>query len=488
MCFKGKYINFYLFCFLNLIFIEMKKLNKTHFFLVGLLLAFLPYFYLCFFANPSADDFSLSGQAMQNDFLHLMYHNYFFWNGRYISNIFIYLNPLVFGSFGAYKMVPFLIIILLVIVNYCFINQLFDKQTKQLKIIIAFILSLLFIHNMPIISEGIYWFTGAVIYLLGIIFVLFYFSYLIRIFRKTHTIISQLFLTLLLLVSCGFNEVLTLLIVFFLAIVSLTFHIKKLPKRNIIITQFLFSCFFASLMIFSPGNEYRQVAYDNAHNFSYSLIYSVLQVGRFSLKWLFSIPLVAASILYLEFNKNMRKENSLFSNSFYINRWVSLLLLFVIIFICVFPAYWATGILGQHRTLNVAYFFFLIIWFVSLTAWYNHYQKELKFSFKKKTKIILMSFLFVGIIFTGNGYVSLFDVFSGSANNYNKQMTNRFERLKAQKNIKGEIIVFPIINNPPKSLFTSEITNNPKEWTNQAYNLYFDIDKKNIVLEQNELD
>ena len=465
-----------------LIFILMKKLNKSHFLLFGLFIAILPYLYLCFFANPSADDFSLSGQAQQNSFLHLMYHNYFFWNGRYISNIFIYLNPLAFGNFLIYKTIPLLMIILLTFANYFFITQLFYVKTTLIQLIVSLLLSLLFIHNMPIISEGIYWFTGTVIYLLGIITTLFYLTFLIKMIKENRKGFSTIFLIVLLFFTCGFNEVLTLLVVFFLGIIAFVFYKNNLFGKNIIIVQFFLAILFASIMIFSPGNELRGEAYQNAHHFSYSFIYSILQVARFSFLWIFSIPLIATSIIYIEFNKKMRAESKLFSNSFYLNRWISLMLMFAIIIICVFPAYWATGILGQHRTLNVAYFFFLIMWFANLTVWYNHYQKKLEFSFKKKTKIALTSFLFIGIIFTGNGYNALFDIVSGSAINYNKQMANRFKTLKEQKNISKKTIIFPIINNPPECLFSSDITNNPKTWTNQAYNLYFRLDSTKIIL------
>ena len=45
----------------------------------------------------------------------------------------------------------------------------------------------------------------------------------------------------------------------------------------------------------------------------------------------------------------------------------SFLLLFVIFFSSFLP-YWVSGILGQHRTLNVAYFMFIILWFSTITV------------------------------------------------------------------------------------------------------------------------
>ncbi|MBL4668448.1 MAG: hypothetical protein JKY30_04215 [Flavobacteriales bacterium] len=237
---------------------------------------------------------------------------------------------------------------------------------------------------MPIISEGIYWYTGSVIYTLGLIVFLFYVALLIKVIRENKKRVYALFLITLLFFVCGFNEVLTLLVVFFLVILSYIFYKKELQGKKIIIIQFLFSVLFAAIVILSPGNGLRGEAYPDAHNFSHSFLYSVMQVGRFSFLWIVSIPLVLASFIYFQINKKMRDENSLFQNSFYMNRWFSLLILFAIIFICVFPPYWATGILGQHRTLNVAYFFFIITWFVNLTVWYIIMKTSCDLSFLRK--------------------------------------------------------------------------------------------------------
>lgn len=461
----------------------MKKIEKSHLLLFAVFLAILPYCYLSFFANPSSDDFGFAAQAKNNDLLFLIKQTYLYWNGRYVSNIFIYLNPISFDSLIGYKVVPVLIIILFCLANFICISQLIYKRKKVIQLALSLVLSLLFLHNMPIISEGIYWYTGSIIYMLGIIVLLFYFALLIKIIRENKKGGYTIFSIFLLFLACGFNEVLTLLIIFFLAVLLFLFYKNRFEGKKIILIQFLFSTLFVVLVVFSPGNAIRGEAYQNAHNFFHSFIYSVLQVGRFSFLWMASIPLFAASFIYFQVNKKVREENQLFKNSFYLNRWVSLLILLGVIFICVFPAYWATGILGQHRTLNVAYFFFLIMWFVNLTVWYNHYQNKLRFEFTNDIKIMLSMFLLVGIIATGNGYYSLKDIISGSAKKYDTQLKARFEILDKAKELEEKQVLIPQIRVQPKCLFVSDITNNPQDWTSEAYNLYFRIDSTEIVLE-----
>lgn len=462
------------------IFIVMKK---QYIFLFFLFLAILPYCYLCFFANPSSDDFGFAFLSQNNEMLHLIKQTYLYYNGRYISNIFIYLNPIAYQSYIGYKIVPLVMIILFLFANFLFVNQFFYKKTRVNKILISLVLSLLFIHNMPIISEGIYWYTGLVIYTLGLIFLLFYVALLIKVIRENRKGVYSLFLVILLFFVCGFNEVLILLMVFFLAVASYIFYKKNLLGKKTISIQFLLSVLFAAAVIFSPGNELRGEAYPDAHNFSHSFLYSIMQVGRFSFLWIGSIPLIAASFIYFQINKKMREENNLFQNSFYINRWVSFLMLFAIIFICVFPAYWSTGILGQHRTLNVAYFFFIIIWFINLTVWFNFYQEKMNYQIKKRIKEQLFIFLLLGIMLTGNGYSALYDVFSGEAYCYNKQLTKRFQNLREAKyTIKRNVVLSPLTNKP-RCLFVSDITSNPKDWVNLAYVQFFKLEEKEILLE-----
>lgn len=460
----------------------MKKIEKSHLLLVALFLAILPYCYLSFFANPSSDDFGFAAQAKNNDLLFLIKQTYLYWNGRYVSNIFIYLNPISFDNFIGYKVVPFLMIVLFCLANFSCASQFFFGKSKRTQLVISLALSLLFLHNMPIISEGIYWYTGSVIYVLGIIVLLFYVALLIKVIRENKKGVYSILSVFLLLLACGFNEVLTLLIVFFLAVLLFIFYKNRFEGKKIILIQFLFSTLFVALVVFSPGNAIRGEAYQNAHNFFHSFIYSALQVGRFSFLWMASIPLFAASFIYFQVNKKVREENQLFKNSFYLNRWGSLLILFGVIFICVFPAYWATGILGQHRTLNVAYFFFLVMWFINLTVWYNHYQHKMRFEFTSSIKTILNILLLVGIVATGNGYNSLKDIFSGSAKKYDIQLKTRFEILDKAKELEEKQVIISQLNAQPKCLFVSDITNNPQDWTRKAYNLYFRIDSTIIVL------
>jgi len=459
----------------------MQLKNSTYFFLGLLILAILPYCYLSFFVQPIAEDFGFAHYYQKSDFLELLKNSYLKMNGRYIANVLMYLSPLSFNYFLGYKFVPLLMVVLMLLGNFFLANQLFSFLSNLKRGIIAFVFTLLFLYNLPIISEGLYWYTASAIYQGGIICAVFYMAIFIKTIENP-TYLNKIVLTGILFLLCGFNEVLTLLVVFFLIITTGIAFLNKVKERKVILWQLIFALLFASILIFSPGNSVRESMYDNNNNLLYSLTYSILQVIRFAFTWTFSLGLIAASILYSLLHKEWKKHSAWVSNSFYLNRWFSLTMLLGSIFICVFPAYWATGILGQHRTLNVAYFFFLMMWFVNLSIWLNHFIRgdETKIVLLHKNKIAVL--FLIGVLFTGNGYYAMIDIFSGDAQEFNKQLNQRHLMLKeAAKNHPPAVILTPL-SARPKTLFVTEISTDPKFWTNQGYNTYFRLNPDSTAI------
>ncbi len=464
---------------------RIKKIKISYAFIFFLIVLIIPYCYLSFFTQPNAEDFGLSFKYQQSDFIQLLKTSYLNRNGRYIANILMYLNPISFHNYLGYKLIPLLMITLIVIGNILLVRALFWFLSKSVQIIIALILSLLYLHNMPIISEGLYWYTGAVIYNGGIICSLFYMVVFVKLMRNRNkpNRINSFILTLLLFLSCGFNEVLSLLIPYLLFIITIIYFKSKNEFKKVVLGQLIFSILFSSILIFSPGNVLREAMYSNNNIFTSSFYYSLLQTVRFSSEWLLiSIALIPASILYYPIHQKWKEHSLWVKNSFYLNKWISVLILFSIIFICVFPPYWSTGILGQHRTLNVACFFFIIMWFINLSVWINATKKTNALNFSSKLLYIVGSLLIVSFIISGNGYHAVVDIFSGDAQRYDAQLNERFEKLMNAKRQKNKTILIPTLKNKSKSLFVLDISKDPKYWTNQSYNLYFRLDSNETFI------
>src|SRR5207244_2161406 len=133
-----------------------------------------------------------------------------------------------------------------------------------------------------------------------------------------------------------------------------------------------------------------------------------------------------ATLFYLPVASRIRIPQSL-----KINPLASFAIFPLTIFFCVFPAYWGTGILGQHRTLNTAFIFFVIFWFFNLHIIAAHFNlPKFSFTFNKRFLNILSMLLIAVVVFTGNSLTSWCDLLSGKAKEFDRQMTMREEMLQ----------------------------------------------------------
>lgn len=457
-------------------------------FLISLVLVCLPYIFISIYANPAADDFTYAYKGRSNDFIKTYLAEYLNWNGRYTSNALVLLNPLAFNSFFTYKIIPVVIISLTLFSYLFFINCLIGEAIRKInRYIISLILLLLFLYQMPIISEGIYWYTGAVTYQLGSISALVFISLLIQyhkgIFFLGNKVIHLVALSLVLILTIGFNEVIMITLLFFSLSYFFIVYTRKLPYIALANYLLIVTLLFSAVVYFASGNLIRASLFSSNHQFISSLFYSIVQSVRFFLEWTSSLSLLILSVLFFYLNRELSKNIGLFSKSFYLTRLQSSFLLFFVIFIAVFPAYWATGILGQHRTLNVAYYVFIILWFINLTVWFNRFKNNNVENIAKRTYTILLMVIMVSCFFTKNGYDVITDIFYGKAKSFNQQMNERYALIRSSKN--KDSIYFMAIKNPPKSLFLYEIMSSPQNWQNKCYLIYYGCENKSLLLNKN---
>jgi len=128
--------------------------------------------------------------------------------------------------------------------------------------------------------------------------------------------------------------------------------------------------------------------------------------------------------------------------------------------LCIFPAYWATGILGQHRTLNIASLFFVLFLLVLSINQGAYFTKHISFNPTKRIAFFCLVFLLVG-----NGGMVVSDILSGSVKNYDKQLTERAELIQQTQSTAN----LPLLVNAPKSLFVVDIQADTTHWINQSY-------------------
>lgn len=446
-----------------------------------LCLAFLPFIYVSFFIHPVADDLTYAVKAIHHPFAIAWLNEYLYWNGRISSNVFVLLNPMVWDSLVWYRLIPILLIALTLLSVFVAVRFVFRHVfvwSTQLLIALAF--SLLLLHQLPLISEGIYWYTSAVTYQLGIIFFILTAIAVYALFKKNYLFSAfahRAITCLLLLVSAGFNEVQMLLTIFFSAVILFyAYRNKRFKNESVLI--FSTSLIAVFLVIMAPGNDIRAGIYTEVHRFWYSAGMSLLQTGRFFLMWASSFALLFSSLLFFYIYINNKPLQRFIQPLSFIHPLVAVGILFSVLFIAVFPAYWSTGILGQHRTLNLACFYFHVLWFFTLAIGLNAYLPLSKVKpLSAQYTLMLVLVFFINLIAVKNNGLVLHDIMSKKVHTFDKQMQQRRQSILTAIHNKNESISLASISSKPASIFVYDISSNPDHWLNLAYNRYYNTEQ-----------
>ena len=173
--------------------------------------------------------------------------------------------------------------------------------------IISLLITLTYIGQLPNIAEGIYWYSGAVAYLLPLFPTMLFFSLIYNYLNKKWFINKSFHvigLIVLQFIIIGFNEVHMLYVLLFHLVLAIIESRKKKPEVGLVllITAILFS----SIIILSPGNFGRSSMFDNNHDILASGLSSLFQTIRFSTSLISSAPVLLLSILYIPFHFNLK--------------------------------------------------------------------------------------------------------------------------------------------------------------------------------------
>ena len=405
------------------------KLQLNYFILLLLVVALLPYFVICFYAFPFADDFCFGWTASANiSFLQKFLNQYLYWNGRYTADVLVNLHPFVTGRIINYQLAVFVSLAATPVVIYFFIKEValvfkWSVVICQLSMI-SLLITLFYLNNQPNITEGVYWFIGVSNYHLCNLLFLVQLTLLLKSFSVNGK--SKIFLqavSLLLLIVCiGFNEIGAMLIPVFYFCLSV-FNCKLQTANCKLWVVFTIVAFIASAFVFfSPGNFVRTQEFENRYDLLHSLLYSSAQTVRFLAEWVLNVPFVLLTLVVLA---NADKVKSRVAMDY---RLLLAGLLFVV-FIGSFLPYFATGVLGQHRTINFVFFFFILLWVLFLLSVSERFVLYEKLESFRNEKVFagLLSVAILLMAITGNGIKVIADF---KQDNFRKYETAFMERQK----------------------------------------------------------
>jgi hypothetical protein len=446
---------------------------------VACTLMLTPYVSLAFFVHPTADDLTYALTTQRDGYWTAYRDQLRNWNGRFASNFFELGGPMVWGSIAAYRVIAVLMIAGTVASLYAIIRALTrDVWTRSEVAVSALAMTALNLAGLPALDENIYWYTGAVTYQLAPILLVLQVAMTIPLLtgRASPGRMRTVLALGLLVAVAGMTEVAMLLVVVFYAALTAIGAIDGNARLRRVSVVMLITAIGGGLLVWlAPGNAVRSALYPTRHELARSMGWTAIQAVRFTAQWATSGPLLLATLLYIPMGVQMARRSPIFQ----MNRARARALAagaFATIPAAVFPAYWETGLLGQHRTLSVSYFVFLVLWFAAVTALLSNQRVLESIHWLKSTGPRLVAVLFIlSLTTTRNGYAVAADVMYGRAAAFDREMVRRYELLEACRRESRDSCAVPRLVNKPESFFVLDLSDDPTNWINAAYAGYFHV-------------
>jgi hypothetical protein len=399
-------------------------------------MALIPYLVICFYALPFADDFCFGWTASALiPFIQKFLNQYLLWNGRYTADVLVNLHPLVSGKIVYYQLAVFISLLAMPVVVYVFLNALLAqiqdpslrkatfRDDKRIDVFLySLFITLFYLNYQPNITEGVYWYIGIANYHLGNLLLLVQVTLLLKALSATGKVrtILHLLSLMALVIAIGFNEVGALIIPAFYFLLALFNYRLRTVDCRLVVAYCTVAIISSAFVFFAPGNFVRANEFEHKYDLLYSLFYSSLQTIRFMAQWMLNVPFVLLSAVVIA---NAGKLKS----SIQADYRLLLLAILLIVFCGSFLPYFATGMLGQHRTINYVFFFFILLWLLfllSVSARFDLPDKLQPLQKNSTTTLLLLTCILLMAI-TGNGVKLLSDIKHGTFSRYDTAFYKR---------------------------------------------------------------
>jgi len=447
---------------------KISKIFKIENFIISTgVLTILPFIIISFFNNPTSDDFCFNCKSRDLGFWNAQLSWYNDWTGRYFSSAILSIKSLVSDSFLLYKLIPVFLITLLFFSIYHLYSLLFVNLKKKDFIILTLYTLVMYIYQMPEISQGLYWLAGSITYQLSNILAVFLFSFLIKLTQtnKRRYLISSIIFAFFVI---GSNEASMLLINFLIGIIFVFISIRKKKIDFPILVLLIFVVIFSFIVINSPGNAIRSSDYANKNQIFYAIYKSVLAIKSYLGIWS-PFMIMFTFVFFGYFNKNIEINTP---KIFRVNPLVLFLIVFAIPFVGFFTGYWSTGRIPPLRTINVIYFYFLMgVIYLTIVLFFKLKEQGKNFiAYSKWVKYLIFVVVFIQFSKDNNIRTAYSDLFMGKAYNYDLELKKRYNIIQNSYN---DTIYVPELKNKPETIFHRDITKEPEKWINQCYASYW---------------
>ncbi|MBK8340005.1 MAG: hypothetical protein IPK99_08420 [Flavobacteriales bacterium] len=248
----------------------------------------LPYVYLAFQVHPFGDDWSYAVLGRRYALWPRLLQEYRDINGRLSSNVLLLCHPMVLGvrpGLLLYRAAPVLLLLLLLAGSYASLRLGFRGAVRGSEALLAsVVLVLLFVHGLPDLSEGLYWYTGSVTYLLPCVAALFVCAALTLLQRadgaRWRYVLFAFIAVLVMFIALSSELHMVLAILLTAAYLTVrSIHARRLALGPLILLLIAGGC--GVLMFLAPGNLMRELNYPQRGEVLRTAGFGALQSCRF---------------------------------------------------------------------------------------------------------------------------------------------------------------------------------------------------------------
>ncbi|MCW3124767.1 MAG: hypothetical protein JWO03_425, partial [Bacteroidetes bacterium] len=217
----------------------------------------------------------------------------------------------------------------------------------------------------------------------------------------------------------------------------------------------------------APGNTIRAGQFHFDRSIVKVILMSHLQILRFAADWISDLPFIFLSIVVVirAGTLNTRWIDS-------IKLWWIGLALYLVMLLCIILPYWFTGVLGQQRTVNMSYYFFLPLIFLILVkisrSRFVFNILSLMSSDRIITAMVVAAIIFMAI--TKNGYKLGYDIAYGILPKYKAEQIAREELLR--NNLHNDSFKLEPVQNRPLSITLYDERNPKFYWAEKCEKEY----------------
>lgn len=307
------------------------------------------------------------------------FHDYFSWQGSFVSVFLMYMQPGIFST-GAYRVCMFVMFLMSLVCPYIALKA-FNKHLlcadKKIILIIYALFLIVLTQYMPNAYQAWYWYNGAIYYQFTFNLIMLFLALAISLphmKRKPIKTISIVLMFILVVLISASNYITSVALIACYAVYIALAYKRKYENRAL--HTWLLGLYLAIFLInvMAPGNGGRATMYVQP-SLPLIAIFSVRDFFAESSLWI-STTITAASIIAASvFAKDLVKNSKIK----FINPWLMLILVLAILIGQYAPTIYGLGHKGPPRTTNIRFMTLQIsLWAMAVNLFgYLHKKNKL---------------------------------------------------------------------------------------------------------------